>query len=185
MKIPANEPAIPCRWVYEISSHVMFLQLLFWGCGTWLLYISCCFHFWYYLYSFLLILSRRAPIYLKFQNVVRCAHIVTACMLFQISSHMSWIWIQKCYRFCALVTFIHRPFSVSGLDNLQTFLDHINILHPSTKFTLEVQKNDKTIPFFDVLFSIPEDGSLGHRFIGNQHTQTGICIIFHFIILVL
>ena len=32
-----------------------------------------------------------------------------------------------------------------GLDNLQKFLDHINSLHPSIKFTFEVQKDDKTI----------------------------------------
>ena len=32
-----------------------------------------------------------------------------------------------------------------GLDHLQTFLDHINILHPSIKFTFEVQKDDKTL----------------------------------------
>ncbi len=50
-----------------------------------------------------------------------------------------------------------------GLDNLQRFLDHINSLHPSIKFTYEVQKDDKTIPFLDVLFTVREDGSLGHK----------------------
>ncbi len=50
-----------------------------------------------------------------------------------------------------------------GLDNLQRFLDHMNSLHPSIKFTYEVQKDDKTIPFLDVLFTIREDGSLGHK----------------------
>ncbi len=50
-----------------------------------------------------------------------------------------------------------------GLDNLQRFLDHINSLHPSIKFTYEVQKDDKTIPFLDVLFTIHEDGSLRHK----------------------
>ena len=50
-----------------------------------------------------------------------------------------------------------------GLDNLQKFLDHINSLHPSIKFTFEVQKNDKTIPLLDVLFTIHGDGSLGHK----------------------
>jgi hypothetical protein len=72
-----------------------------------------------------------------------------------------------------------------GLDNLQKFLDNINSSHPSIKFTFEVQKDDKTIPFLDVLFTIHDDGSLDIRFIGNQHTQTGICITIHFIILVL
>ncbi len=50
-----------------------------------------------------------------------------------------------------------------GLDNLQRFLDHINSLHPYIKFTYEVQKDDKTIPFLDVLFIVCEDGSLGHN----------------------
>ena len=64
------------------------------------------------------------------------------------------------------------------------FLDHINSLPPSIKFTFEVQKDDKTIPFLDVLFTIHDDGSLGHK-VYRKPTQTGICIIIHFIILVL
>ena len=42
-------------------------------------------------------------------------------------------------------------------------LEHINSLHPSIKFTLETQNEDKTIPFLDVLLIIQEDGSLGHK----------------------
>ena len=38
-----------------------------------------------------------------------------------------------------------------GLENLHRFLEHINSLHPSIEFTLEMQKEDKTIPFLDVL----------------------------------
>ena len=52
---------------------------------------------------------------------------------------------------------------VHGLENLHRFLEHINSLHPSIKFTLEMQKEDKTIPFLDVLLIIQEDGSLGHK----------------------
>ena len=50
-----------------------------------------------------------------------------------------------------------------GLENLHRFLEHINSLHPFTKFTLEMQKEDKTIPFLDVLLIIQEDGLLGHK----------------------
>ena len=50
-----------------------------------------------------------------------------------------------------------------GLDNLQKFLDHITSLHPSIKITFEVQKDDKTIKFLDFLFTIHDDGSLGHK----------------------
>ena len=51
-----------------------------------------------------------------------------------------------------------------GLENLHRFLEHINSLHPSIKFTLEMQKEYKTIPFLDVLVILQtEDGSLGHK----------------------
>ena len=50
-----------------------------------------------------------------------------------------------------------------GLENLHRYLEHINSLHPFIKFTLEMQKEDKTIPFLDVLLIIQEDGSLGHK----------------------
>ena len=42
-------------------------------------------------------------------------------------------------------------------ENSHRFLEHINSLHPSIKFALEMQKGDKTV-----------------------HTQTGICNINHF-----
>ena len=50
-----------------------------------------------------------------------------------------------------------------GLENPHRFLEHINSLHPSIKLTLEMQKEDKTIPLLDVLLIIQEDGSLGHK----------------------
>ena len=50
-----------------------------------------------------------------------------------------------------------------GLENLHRFLERINSLHLSTKFTLEMQREDKTIPFLDVLLVIMGDGSLGHK----------------------
>ena len=69
------------------------------------------------------------------------------------------------------------------LENLHRFLKHIGSLHPSIKFALKMQKEDKTIPFLDLLLIIQEDGSLGHvRCIENQHTRTGICTIIHFTI---
>ena len=52
-----------------------------------------------------------------------------------------------------------------GLENLHRFLEHINIVFicPFIKFTLEMQKDDKTTPFLSVLLVIHEDGSLGHK----------------------
>ena len=46
-----------------------------------------------------------------------------------------------------------------GLENLHRFLEHINSLHSSIKLTLEMQKEDETIPFSDVLLVIHEDGT--------------------------
>ncbi len=62
-----------------------------------------------------------------------------------------------------LSSWCHGLDNLHGFDNLQRFLDHINSLHPSIKFTYEVQKDDKTIPYLDVLFTVREDGSLGHK----------------------
>ena len=61
------------------------------------------------------------------------------------------------------VGFLYTLCPNDGLENLHRFLEHINSLHPSVKFTLEMQKEDKTIPFLDVLLVIQEDGSLGHK----------------------
>ena len=49
-----------------------------------------------------------------------------------------------------------------GVENLYRFLEHFNSLHPSIKFTLETQKEDKTIPFLDKLLIIQENASFGH-----------------------
>jgi hypothetical protein len=50
------------------------------------------------------------------------------------------------------------------IGNLQKFLDHINSLLPLSSLLLKYRiKDDKTIPFLDVLFTIQEDGSLGHQ----------------------
>ena len=67
-----------------------------------------------------------------------------------------------------------------GLENLHRFLEHINSLHPSIKFTLEMQKEDKTIPFLDVLSVIQEDGSLGHKVYRKPtHTDRNLPNSFH------
>ena len=58
-----------------------------------------------------------------------------------------------------------------GLENLDRFLEHINSLHPSVKLTLEMQREDKTIPFLDVLLVIQKDGSLG-RMVYRKPTHT-------------
>ena len=71
-----------------------------------------------------------------------------------------------------------------GLENLHRFLEHINSLHRSIKFTLEMRKEDKTIPFLDVLLVIQEYRSLGHKVYRKPtHTDRYICTIIHFTII--
>ncbi len=56
---------------------------------------------------------------------------------------------------------------------------------PSITFSSEVQKDDKTI-YYSQMFCLPyvKMGHWDKGLIVRQHTQTGICILIHFIILV-
>ena len=59
------------------------------------------------------------------------------------------------------------------LKNLHRFLEHINSLHSCINLTLEMQKEDKTIPFLYVLLMIQDDGSLGHKvYSKSTHTDS-------------
>uniref|UniRef100_A0A1B6D9B7 Reverse transcriptase domain-containing protein n=1 Tax=Clastoptera arizonana TaxID=38151 RepID=A0A1B6D9B7_9HEMI len=54
-------------------------------------------------------------------------------------------------------TFVIWPL---GVDNINRFLAHLNFVHPSIQYTMEVENNN-TLPFLDVLV-IRKNGSLGH-----------------------
>ncbi|XP_054718629.1 uncharacterized protein LOC129228027 [Uloborus diversus] len=49
-----------------------------------------------------------------------------------------------------------------GEEDLQLFLQHLNSIHPSIQFTMEKESNNQ-LPFFDVLVTKKEDGTLGHQ----------------------
>ena len=55
-------------------------------------------------------------------------------------------------------TFIIWP---HGPHRLQSFLNHLNDLHPSIKFTME-QEEGNSMPFLDVKVHRRADGTLGH-----------------------
>ena len=55
-------------------------------------------------------------------------------------------------------TFVIWP---HGEDALNTFFNHLNMLHPTIKFTMEIEENS-SISFLDVLISKRMDGRLSH-----------------------
>ncbi|XP_043257984.1 uncharacterized protein LOC122400526 [Colletes gigas] len=49
-----------------------------------------------------------------------------------------------------------------GREALNSFHNFINLIHPSIKFTVEIEKNQQ-IPFLDVLVNRKHNGTLGHK----------------------
>jgi hypothetical protein len=59
-----------------------------------------------------------------------------------------------------------------GKDDLQDFLQHLNNIHKSIEFTMEIEQ-DRTLPFLDVLVSRRVDGTLGHT-VYRKSTHTDL-----------
>ena len=53
--------------------------------------------------------------------------------------------------------YIDDTFCVMVKKHTQTFLDHLNSLHPTIQFTMELEK-DGSLPFLDTLLTRGEDG---------------------------
>ncbi|XP_077778802.1 uncharacterized protein LOC144326219 [Podarcis muralis] len=64
-------------------------------------------------------------------------------------------------------TFVIWP---HGKEKLDSFLTHLNSLHPKIQFTMEIEANNQ-LPFLDVLIYKKPDGSLGHT-IYRKKTHT-------------
>jgi TFIIF-interacting CTD phosphatase-like protein len=59
-----------------------------------------------------------------------------------------------------------------GKEELQEFLKHLKNIHPNIKFTMETKQN-RSLPFSDILVSRRPDGSLGHMVYRKRtHTST-------------
>ena len=56
--------------------------------------------------------------------------------------------------------FVDDTFTIIKKKNKNSFLQHLNSIHPSIKFTCEEEKEDGSMPFLDILITPAEDGSL-------------------------
>ena len=63
--------------------------------------------------------------------------------------------------------------------NLEKFFQHINSLHPKTKFTMEKEENS-TIPFLDTLIQRNQDGTISVKVYRKPtHTNQYLSFAFH------
>ena len=56
--------------------------------------------------------------------------------------------------------YVDDTFTIMKKDNRNSFLQHLNSIHPNIKFTCEETRSDGSMPFLDVLITPEEDGSL-------------------------
>ena len=55
--------------------------------------------------------------------------------------------------------YVDDTFTVSDQDHVNSFLQHLNSQQPTTRFTMEIEK-DNTIPFLDTTVTWDSDGLL-------------------------
>ena len=56
--------------------------------------------------------------------------------------------------------YVDDTFTIIKKNNRNSFLQHLNSIHPNIKFTCEEVRSDGSIPFLDTLITPEEDGSL-------------------------
>ena len=56
--------------------------------------------------------------------------------------------------------FVDDTFTIIKKDNRNSFLQHLNSIHPNIKFTCEETRCDGSMSFFNILITPEEDGSL-------------------------
>ena len=56
--------------------------------------------------------------------------------------------------------FVDDTFTIIHEQDKDSFLDHLNNIHPSIKFTREETRPDGAIPFLDILITHKDDGTL-------------------------
>ena len=56
--------------------------------------------------------------------------------------------------------FVDDTFTIIKEDNRNTFLQHLNSIHPNIKFTCEETRSDGSMSFLDILITPEEDGNL-------------------------
>lgn len=66
-----------------------------------------------------------------------------------------------------------------GRETFNDFLDYINSLHPSIHFTMEIENENRSLPFLDTLITRKADGSLGHQVYRKPtHTNRYLCYVW-------
>ena len=56
--------------------------------------------------------------------------------------------------------YVDDTFTIIKKNNRDSFLQHLNSIHPNIKFTCEEVREDGCMPFLDILVTPEEDGSL-------------------------
>ena len=71
--------------------------------------------------------------------------------------------------------FVDDTFTIIHEQDKDSFLDHLNNIHPSIKFTREETRSDGAIPFLDILITHKDDGTLQTSVYKKPSTLTYIC----------
>ena len=56
--------------------------------------------------------------------------------------------------------YVDDTFTIIKKNNRESFLEHLNSIHPNIRFTCEETREDGSMPFLDILITPEEDGSL-------------------------
>ena len=80
--------------------------------------------------------------------------------------------------------YVDDTFTIIKKNNRDSFLEHLNSIHPNIRFTCEEVREDGSMPFMDILITPEEDGSLKHQCSGRRltliYTSNGTAtILFH------
>ena len=73
--------------------------------------------------------------------------------------------------------YVDDTFTIIKKEDRNSFLQHLNSIHPNIKFTCEEVRDDGSMPFLDILITAEEDGSLSKticaRPLRNASTHMG------------
>ena len=130
-----------------------------------------------------------------------CCHIFFVADV--IANDVSYCGRCYCYHYCWLMLlvlwkrFVDDTFTILKKQHKNSFLEHLNSINPSIKFTSEETRTDGSMPFLDILITCKDDGSLqtsvyrklthtnlylqwdSHHIIPSKYSVVGIYIIFY------
>ena len=71
--------------------------------------------------------------------------------------------------------YVDDTFTIIKKEDRDSFLQHLNSIHPNIKFTCEEVRSDGSMPFLDNLIAPEEDGSLSTS-VFRKPTHTDLCL---------